>query len=628
MPNTLSQPAQEKANPRLFDGFMRLSRGVQSGRAKVLLSSEHASFAVNTTFRYDHPRCRPGWNKLPLTYASSTTQVDVETHFTEGRFQGATAFQALNGEGHLVAHIGGRLFRIDVQHPSKVVTDVSVLTAPTPAWDVNDSTTPQVWFAQTPGWLVVQNGQAQAIIYDGNTARRAVPQQREVPCGTVMAYGQGRLWVTLPDRRSFVASNLIYDPSTGTDTLQFRDSVLRFTENELIDAGASFGVPIEAGLITSMKFAGNMDNSTGQAPLSVFTDDSVFTVDAPFDRELWAQMQSPIQTVGLPTGGSSGANAVTAVNGDLWFRDRLGVRSFQVARREFGQWNNTPLSRAVSEVLDHDDLNRLGMVSAAEFDNRMLMTVCPQQVWGRGVVHLGLVALDFAKVSDTDDLDISSKLPAWEGLWTGLRILQVVTGSFNKVKRCFVFALNPDTDDIEVWELTRDAWYDAYDNPIEWKLYTPEYTFGDSTILKELKMAELWIRDLQGNSANKPTLAISYRPDEYPNWTDWYEWSLCPESFNCGEQLCTGVMKQAQTRACLHLPEPEDACRPGQRDAPMRQGYTLSTRFVVTGAMTLSRYRMHGIPKTDPQVGECQNGEECESIALCLDNYWSYTTEA
>lgn len=629
MPTRLSQPLQEQSNPRDYDGFMTLSRGVQSGRAKALLSSQHASFAVNATFRYDHPRPRPGWTKLSLTYASSATQVGVESNFTTGRFQGATVYQALNGEAHLLAHVGGRLFKIDAQHPAKTVEDVSVCTSAVPTWDLNDSTTEQVWFAQTPGYMVVQNGQAMPIIYDGSAARRAVKQKREVPCGTVMAYGQGRLWVALPDRRSFVASDLIYDPSSGTDTLSFRDSCLHFRENELIDGGAAFGVPIEGGQITAMNFAGNMDNSTGQGPLQVFTESSTFTVDAPFDRELWAQMISPIQTVGLPTGGATGSFAVTAVNGDLWFRDRPGVRSFQVARREFGQWSNTPLSRAISAVMSYDDPRRLQMVSAVEFDNRLLMTVCPQRLHGRGTYHLGLVALDFQKISDTDDLDISPRLPVWEGLWTGLRIMQVVVGRFQGVQRCFIFALNPDTELLEVWELSRDAWFDSYDNAIEWKLYTPEYIFGDATKLKELKMGEVWLSNVQGTPTSKPTIEMAYRPDEYQIFTDWYDWELCADTFNCGANLCTDGIATYQTRACLHIPEPADADRPGQRDAKMRQGYTLAARFIITGALSLTRFRMHAIPRTDPLVGEDQAlAEECERIISCGENYWSYETEA
>jgi hypothetical protein len=104
------------------------------------------------------------------------------------------------------------------------------------------------------------------------------------------------------------------------------------------------------------------------------------------------------------------------------------------ARRDFSEFGNTPISRQVTRAIAYDTEFYLKAASSVNFDNRLLMTIQPQKVNGRGTVHRGVVVLDFDLVSG-----MGRKLPpAWEGVWTGVDVLQMLTIRIQKQDRCFL----------------------------------------------------------------------------------------------------------------------------------------------------------------------------------------------
>ena len=186
------------------------------------------------------------------------------------------------------------------------------------------------------------------------------------------------------------------------------------------------------------------------------TAGSVFSVQVPFLREDWAITNYPLMTVGLPGYGSLSQLGVVRVNGDLWYRSHDGIRSYQVGRRDLGTWVNTPLSVEVEQILNLDSDLLLLKANGILFDNRLLMT-CSPLTTDRGIAHRGVVALDFNGISTLT----SRADPAYDGLWTGLRILQFVKGTFNGHERCFAFAVD-GCERICLYELLRDGddWFD------------------------------------------------------------------------------------------------------------------------------------------------------------------------
>jgi hypothetical protein len=563
----------------IYDGFLTLERGVDSGRTPASLARNQAAFAVNTTFRGGYPKCRPGWIKQPLDF-----QGDIAAAFKDGRFQGATFYDgAKTSESCLLAGIGGRLYRIA---PLSEFGTADI----TPA-EVGSTLLPQRWFCQAEEYMICQDGQMRPIIFDGGGTRR-LSRDDELPVGRAMAYAGGRVWVTLADGYRFMAGDLVY--SNGET-----NAVLLTTENDFLNEGGHFAMPGNSGGITAMVPTSNLDSSLGQGPLLVIAPHLIASVQAPFDRTTWKDVNYPIVAVALHGyGGLSDRSAVT-VNGDVWYRAEDGIRSFILARRDFGQWGNTPSSAEMNRVIDLDTRFMLDMSSAAVFDNRFLCTVSPFSVQGHGVAHRGLAVLDF---------DILSRMhgaepPAWEGIWTGVNVLQLVTGRFAGRERAFAFVLN-GAQQIELWELSRNYPFDygeGGDTRIEWSVELKAMDFDTPFSQKALEYGEIWVDELSG----KINVSAEWRPDEYPKWLEWHggwdENAVRHQSML--SLLQRRATPRAQYRAKMKLPNP-DYLPDDISDTDLRNFFTIQPRIQIVGRCRLRQFRVAGRHLQEFPVGQ------------------------
>lgn len=564
-----------KEKDMLYDGMMEAPLGVNSGASPSTLPPGQVSFAINTTFRGDFPQQRPGWFQRTLSFVDD----DAQSDFEDGMFQDASYYEAFSDDDSVVVMVAGRVFRI-------LLRDNTVLDLTPPKADATDDinipTIQKMWMRQGEEFLVMQNGIDAALIYDGAIVRRS--GKDEMPTGSVMSYALGRFWVASSDGRAFIASDLVGDSTVGTEKYAFRDSILKFTENTYLNEGGAFGVPQQAGIITAMEPIANLDTSLGQGPLQVFTERGSFSVNAPFDRTTWKDLQSPIQTVSSVCYGPKSASSVVPVNGDIWYRAEDGLRTFQVARRDFNSWVNTPMSHEVERVTSNDDKALLKFGSGVVFDNRLLVTSAPQFDGTYGVYHLGLIALCFDNVSTINE----RQPPGYDGLWTGLRIHKIVKGNQGGQERCLMFVRNPDSNALELWELSLGDPYDEDDKKISWVVEYPSLKFGTPGDLKSLEGASLWIDQAYG----PVTLVLKYRPDQYPAWQDWHTTTACAKMENCADVACGDMLNlQRQHRSRLMIPTPPNVCDE-TNGLPMRFAYEFQTRFEIEGPCRLMKYRM------------------------------------
>ena len=355
----------------------------------------------------------------------------------------------------------------------------------------------------TPNNLTIVSGSTIDSITVGN----------ELPPGRMGAYGQGRNWMCLPDGKSFVASDLVGDPS-GTPALQYRDAVLKVTENTYLSGGGSWRVPSSGSSINAMIFTALMDSSLGQGPLQVLTDDRIFSCQAPVDRSTWATLQNPILPESVITNGGLSQWSTVLANSDVIYRATDGIRSQIQARREFYSWGNTPISFEVNPTLTLDTKSLLNYSSAVVFDNRLFMTVNPQ-AGPLGVYHNAMAVLNFDPISS-----LRGKQPSiWEGIWGDLNILQLVTGKFNGVQRAFAFCYNPTTNTIGLFEIKPDTFTATV--PIVSVLNLPVFDFGEKDPrkrqFKELYDGEIYMDSLVGDVS----VVTQYHPDYDQNWHSW-----------------------------------------------------------------------------------------------------------
>lgn len=572
-----------------FDGFVTVERGVDSGRPPAALSRNQVAFAINTTFRGGYPTTRPGFVKRVMRFPNANGADDstLRLAFQDGQFQEATAYDGGPDRQLLLASIGGNLYRIEPLRDFRV-TDL------TPDGG-NSSTLTKAWFCQAEEFAILQDGQSKAMVYDGGNVRRLT--EGELPVGTAMTYANGRVWIALPNGFAFVAGDLVYG-DTGTPLYGYRDAVLKFVESTFLAEGGAFAVPSTSGGIQAIIPTTNLDTALGQGPILVLTPNLVCSVQAPINRVTWQTLQYPIQTVALDGYGAISGRSVITVNGDVFYRAPDGIRSFRLARRDFSQWGNTPVSAEMNAVLASDAQTFLSHASSVVFDNRLLSTVGPFWVQSHGMAHRGLAVLDFDILSRMH----AAQQPAWEGVWTGLAVLQLVKGRFNGEERAFAFVLN-GASQIELWEITKDAAHDEGvigDTRIHWSIDMAGYDFQSPFALKRLYYGELSLDDLTG----RIQVQARFRPDSHPQWTAWGgSWT---EEATSGMSLAAGAMpslKRRQHRMKKRLELPPDTIDTVE-DRPLRDFFTLQPRLEFIGHARLRGFRVAAHPLQEFARGE------------------------
>ena len=427
----------------------------------------------------------------------------------------------------------------------------------------------------------------------------------ELPAGRMGAYGMGRVWMSLIDAKQFVAGDINGGPS-GTFGNNYRDAVLHVSENTFLAGGGYFSTPGSHGDIRAMIFTTTLDVSMGQGPLLVCTPTHVFSCFAPVDRTTWALVTNPILTESLIANSAESQWSTVNANSDVIFRAVDGIRSFIQGRRDFETYGNVPISTEMDRVLSLDVEALLLYGSAIVFDNRLLMTVGPSPVPEHGVFHNGLVALNFDPLSN-----LRGKAPSvYDGLWTGMNVLQLLVGRFEASERAFAFTYNLAPAGIELFELlptptdvfsttnwpTKDEIMDNGQIPIVWAIESPVLFHQKESAIQQFHRwldSEIQIDNLVGSV----DFAAFYKPDQYPCWIPWFTWSEC-----AGRD---STLSKPQFRPRMGLGEPSPLPCDVSTNRPFREFYTVQVKLIVQGHCRLLAWRFKAntipIPAFAPQ---------------------------
>lgn len=414
----------------------------------------------------------------------------------------------------------------------------------------------------------------------------------EIPTAEPMVYYMGRLWLALG--REYLAGDIVRGPS-GTTPYEYRDSILKMTENTYLALGGTFIVPTNAGNIRALAFPANLNTALGEGQLLVFTREQIYSVNVVPTRAAWATLSEPIQRVAQINFGTTSDRSIVGVNGDLFFQSPDGIRSFIQAIRDFDQWGDVAISVEEQRAIEANDRSLLRFGSGIDFNNRLLQTCLPY-LTDVGVAHRGLMPLNFDLISTL----ASSLPPAWEGLNEGLAILRVLKGDFGGRQRAFAL-VRGQSGAIEVWELTDFAQEDenlSGDSRISWRFETPSYTWSKPFELKELDTLEIWLDRLYGNVE----FAVEFRPDQWPCFEPWTKWIECaPRNSceDCGILLPCEYPEQIypmQYRATIVLPKPPTRCATSQ-SRPLHLGYSFQFRISIKGHCRIRGLMVHAFPK-------------------------------
>lgn len=432
----------------------------------------------------------------------------------------------------------------------------------------------------------------------------------ELPAGRMGCYGMGRNWFSLTNGINYEAGDIVGGGS-GTAAYNFRDAVLRTTENDFLTNGGTFSLPGTGDIITAMVFPPVLDTSLGVGSLQIFTPFSVYANNAPADRTTWANLTWPIQTESLKDQGALAQNSTVVVNSDVFFRSDFNLCSLVLARRQFqlNQWGNKPIADEMQRILELDNQSLLPFGSAVSFDNRYL-SACVGNTSQQGVFNSGVIALNFDPLSSLRTNDP----PAWEGAWSGINVMQLVTGRVNGMRRCFAFSYNVTKAQIELYELLGEApalQAKVYNDqtaagsvPIGWFFETPILFNEDKhplTELIQLRDGEIQISNIVGTV----TLKIFYKPDYYPCWTLWRQLTVCADM--------SGTNANATYHMRLPLGEPDGTVNNLNR--PMRIGRFFQFRFEITGYCQFDNLQVSAITTPEPVFSPVNaNTSTCQAI--------------
>ncbi len=503
------------ADGRVYDGHTYLF-GVDSDTDSSALPPNTASRAVNRIFRGGKNRTRPPFQHKKFDV--SLLGDDQCNCLLYGNFQGWFPYKKKKPgrKNGLVLAVGGSIFF------AVLVNDTFIVY---PIFSGNDKKLFQTWFCQAEEYLYIQNGSQQAIIWDGltpSTARRSIPEQNEMPIGTIMAYVHGRVFVSNAFDQ-IAASDIIYG-----NGLTRSDNTKNFTEILYWAGGGYFGTPTDLGEITGMIVMSRQGlNISGQGELLVMCRNGAFSIDASVPRQQWQTTQ--IQNLTMMGRGCEASESLILVNNDAFFRADDGLASYQDTKQsETTKLSFGKLSRQVNVWLKDDTKWLQRYASAVYFDNRILLTVSPEIAlpsnleFGNHRYHKGIVALDLDQASGVNgDGNFN-----WDGLWSGIR-----TCGFAKLdQQCFAFSFDTDGTN-RIYEISRDRGNDKIEDSVvyqQWSYVTKRFDWSDTQRtntfeVKRLLGGEVWLSEVP----KRITIGAQYRPDNMPTWNtamDEVEW--------------------------------------------------------------------------------------------------------
>lgn len=579
-------PQQSNDRQPVYDGQTDFSGGMDMSRSSELISQNQSSLGINVTFRNGYPVTRPQINQIVLDFAGDT---EAEAWFNTHYFQGGAYFSIGGIYPLIIASVGGRIFQLAPQALTFEVTDITPFKADGTTLDRNSSLLTKAYFCIADVYLIIQDGQSLPFIFDGSTLRRSNPTVPEVPVGTIMAYGQGRL--TVGQGNQFLVGDI-----NGGAT-----NVISFTETTYLNGGGAFILPMDMGVITGMIFTAQQDTNTGQGTLLVFGQTGVISVNLAIPRTEWQSSQ--IVTVTLTDIGTLADRTLVTINADVFFRSQDGIRTYRDARAEFGQYSlgnygRTALSYEIGDYLAADTLSLQTYASGIVFDNRYLLTTQPQSVNGVGPpVFRALAVMDFIPVSALR----YNQAPVFDGLWTGYQWYQLLEGQFSSGIRAFGFALGADNAGnplLQLYEITTTLGLDSGLCAPSCAVETKAFIFGSSLSFKKMQYLRYWADQLEG----RVDWTLRIRPDQYPGWVLWQTWTDQAPVTTCANTECSLPNLQPQYRPGRNLTlAPEQCISNGAALTAARTAFAFQLRWEWIGVARMTKLLLTATPMDIPK---------------------------
>lgn len=566
---------------QVFDGFTNLKGGMNGGELSSTLPDTQFSKGINITCRGGKISTRPA--VVEITLQSDIT--GAVSRITTGKFQGSYFYKPGN-TGYIAFAVSGSVYLMNPE--TQAIYDMT--TSPGAFNEYAD----RLHFCQVERYLIVQDGSSTALVISGTSSRKAVAG--EVPIGSVMAYGHGRLFVKTGERE-FKAGKIV----KAIDIT----SVLKFTETDYFAGGGAFSTPADFGPITGMRFTHHYGTGTGNGPLVVFCEYGKCSYDVSVSRTTWQDV--PIASI-EPGDGATNDASIVAFNEDLLFCSWNGLQDFALLSTEAAKTHRmTSLVKEIDPFFAQETKSHMQFISACRFDNRYLFTIIGEQVTaldtnGEATFDYrfkGLASLDYSVMDGITSLGETLK-PAYDGLWTGFNPMGIISGIFDHDERCFIFGKDNDGTN-HLYELTKTPAADNGVVPINCRLYTrampfvaydQQYPRQVPFMHKTVLSANIWLSNILGEVEFK----LYMRPEMSGAFG-------LVSTLNVSAPATTGA--HSQTRAKARFPHFNEDVATTDQGSLVNRGFEVECCIEWDGVAEISRLGLEAAASDDIPRFDC-----------------------
>lgn len=609
----------------LYDGSTHFVGGQDASKVPAQVQEGQYFAGINVQVSRGIPGPRWALDKKKLKFPSGGVHapntyalITYEEIFSAGRFQLQAPYN-LGADQYQLVVISGIIFLIN-----QTTFDVTVM--PIQDGSTLNENTPRLNRSPAGKYFVIHDYPNFPVILDGITARRADPAKDEIPVSVGGAYNQNRYFI--------YNAGIDYTAGDPTGSLAAPEAPVTFLEVETIGSpvfGQVFSLPTDrVEPITAMGFLQLTDTSTGIGPLLVGTKNAVYSIHSEIPRIVSGAVsnweQNGFATAFVLNAGISGFRSWCNVNSDFFFVSNDGqIRSATMSRQEQGQWARVPISKEVQNWLKVSDPALIQYSTMAYFNNKVFISVNPYRTNALNtnrepifdVAFGGFVVLSLDNVATLGH----DGAPAWDGLWTGVRPMDIVANQ----DRLFVMAKD-DQFRNELYEFLPNQTYDSDGDAIRYinsTFYTREYGFQSDFQDKDLHSLDFDLRNISGDFQ----LKVSYKPTQGSQFVPWQTFTHCAPWRDCGfptDDELNGLAGHNFTNLTLGSPV-VDACDPVSQ-LPYNTFRKLQLKIELEGKnWELQGYRIKALYRPqDQQINlSCDVGDCVKLAKECVNSDWA-----
>jgi len=544
------------AERELRDGSIEFLAGQDASRSPDKIAPNAYASGINFTTQNGDLSPRYGFQEIILTYPEGSFTLPTgatrsyESIFREGKFQALIPY-SVDSEFFLIAVISGIIFSINQR-----TFEVSVINIADGSY-LDESKDRINW---SPGgrFLVIFDFPAYPVIIEDFVARRADPADLEIPRSNIGTYNQNRLLI----------GNIGNEWTAGDPAAYgFPDGPITFNE-VLQPASPYFGQFFQLSTnynndpITAMGFLQVIDKSTGIGPALISTQNQVYSYHTEIARNQWEASQ--FGSIFINNTGIVGQRAFDNINSDLMFVSSDGqFRSASMSRDDQGKWARTPISREVQNFLNTFDSSLTKFSFVSYYKNKVFFACNPYRVLATSTDYDqvfdycfgGLLVLELDNISGLG----KASPPAWAGLWTGVRPMDMTINNQQ------AFIMSKDGGINSLYRVREDLTYDLIGKEqtirkIKSKVYTREYSFETEFYNKTLNDIIFNLQNIKGEFKIK----VSYKPSHGSDFILWREFYHNAPWRSCGiPEGCEWFGLKGQQFRDFNLGTPEESgCDP------------------------------------------------------------------